>query len=154
MFWWWWFIFLVYLHMSFDVTDLLSGSKSPVVPSPPPPSANSFSHQSVFSTSANSTFQDKPQQLSYDFSSVQKNTIGPMLNALFQNSSHDRSHRSSKSGRLVCLCCSYLSSSIVQVLRTWIVLYHLLSAGTICINDNPDYFVSMTALTILYHWLQ
>lgn len=115
---WWCFIFLVYLHMSFDVTDLLSGSKSPVVPSPPPPSANSFSHQSVFSTSANSTFQDKPQQLSYDFSSVQKNTIGPMLNALFQNSSHDRSHRSSKSGRLVCLCCSYLSSSIVQVLRT------------------------------------
>lgn len=154
MFWWWWFIFLVYLHMSFDITDLLSGSKSPVVPSPPPPSANSFSHQSVFSTSANSTFQDKPQQLSYDFSSVQKNTIGPMLNALFQNSSHDRSHRSSKSGRLVCLCCSYLSSSIVQVLRTWIVLYHRLSDGTICINDNHDYFVSMTTLTILYHWLQ
>lgn len=79
------------------LNDLLSGSKSPVVPSPPPPSANSFSHQSVFSTSANSTFQDKPQQLSYDFSSVQKNTIGPMLNALFQNSSHDRSHRSSTS---------------------------------------------------------
>lgn len=128
MFWWWWFIFLVYLHMSFDVTDLLSGSKSPVVPSPPPPSANSFSHQSVFSTSANSTFQDKPQQLSYDFSSVQKNTIGPMLNALFQNASHDRSHRSSKSGRLVCLCCSYLSSSenmncFVSSIICWDYLY-------------------------------
>ncbi|XP_061162294.1 eukaryotic translation initiation factor 4E transporter-like isoform X2 [Saccostrea echinata] len=79
------------------LNDLLSGSKSPVIPSPPPPSANSFTHQSIFSTSANSTFQDKPQHLSYDFTSVQKNTIGPMLNALFQNSSHDRSHRSSTS---------------------------------------------------------
>ncbi|XP_048729032.2 eukaryotic translation initiation factor 4E transporter-like isoform X3 [Ostrea edulis] len=79
------------------LNDLLSGSKSPVIPSPPPPSANSVSRQSVFSTSANSTFQDKPQHLSYDFTSVQKTTIGPMLNALFQNTSHDRSHRSSNS---------------------------------------------------------
>ncbi|XP_078337081.1 uncharacterized protein LOC111134449 isoform X4 [Crassostrea virginica] len=78
------------------LNDLLSGSKSPVISSSPPPSsANSLLHQSVFSTSANSTFQDKPQHLSYDFSTVQRSTIGPMLNALFQNSSHDRSHKSS-----------------------------------------------------------
>ncbi|XP_060067294.1 eukaryotic translation initiation factor 4E transporter-like isoform X2 [Ylistrum balloti] len=65
------------------VNDLLGGTRSPNVASPPPDQP--MFDQSVFSP-ANSTFADKPQHHSIDFTGLQnKEAIAPMLSAIFQN---------------------------------------------------------------------
>ncbi|XP_076108608.1 uncharacterized protein LOC143076653 isoform X1 [Mytilus galloprovincialis] len=81
------------------LNELLSGTKSPIVPSPPPNTINSMYDKSVFMTPGNSTFSDKPQCISVDMSVSQKNIIAPMLNSIFQNSgsSHHKRNDSNSS---------------------------------------------------------
>lgn len=80
------------------LNELLSGTRSPIVPSPPPNTINSMFDRSVFMTPGNSTFSDKPQCISMDMSVSQKNAIGPMLNSIFQNSgSHHKRNDSNGS---------------------------------------------------------
>lgn len=77
------------------ITDLLSGTRSPVVPSPPPDQAIVFD-QSVFSP-ANSTFSDKPPHHSVDFTGIQKKDgIAPILGTLFQTNQDKHQMGSSK----------------------------------------------------------
>ncbi|XP_021371115.1 nuclear receptor coactivator 6-like isoform X2 [Mizuhopecten yessoensis] len=67
------------------VNDLLGGTRSPNVSSPPPDQPILFD-QSVFSP-ANSTFADKPQHHSIDFTGLpNKDAIAPILSNIFQNS--------------------------------------------------------------------
>ncbi|XP_052074666.1 eukaryotic translation initiation factor 4E transporter-like isoform X2 [Mytilus californianus] len=75
------------------LNELLSGTKSPIVPSPPPNTINSMYDKSVFMTPGNSTFSDKPQCISMDMSVSQKNIIAPMLNSIFQNSGSSSHHK-------------------------------------------------------------
>lgn len=93
--------------------ELLSGTRSPIVPSPPPNTINSMYERSVFMTPANSTFSDKPQCISMDMSVSQKNIIAPMLTSLFQNSASSHHKRNDSSKFLALLFCFYFSHQVV-----------------------------------------
>lgn len=84
---------VLYYHINF--TDLLNGSKSPVIPSPPPPSASSVFDQASFLA----PFASSDKQHRLEFGTVsQKFTSAnnSLVNALINNAVQERNRSSRK----------------------------------------------------------
>ena len=79
--------------LAFLIADLLNGSKSPIIPSPPPPSANSLFDHSHFLT----PFAGSDKQQNIEFGTVgQKLNNNPFVTALINNAASLEKNRNSR----------------------------------------------------------
>ena len=80
----------------FRIPDLLNGSKSPIIPSPPPPSANSvFDHSNFLTPFAGS---DKQQNIEFGTVGQKLSTMNnnPFVTALINNAAAMEKNRMSR----------------------------------------------------------